>query len=168
MILSICCLVLATGACSGDDKDKDTEKDAKKPAGATSSPDPKDAKERVAKTTDCTAEASTTGAHEAEWTGAAQVRTGGRAADAPGPKAVYSLADKKNRLTLYSPGPEFKGNVSLSVGNTAYSSDPADAESLDIDEGGTSANVDVTLTSIDGDTVDLVAAFTCGKPKKKQ
>jgi len=168
MILSVCCLVLATGACSGDDKDKDTDKDAKKSAGATTSPDSKEAKHRVAKTTDCTAEVSTTGAYEAQWAGTAQVRTGGKAVDAPGPKAVYSLTDKKNRLSLYSPGPEFKGSVSLSVGRTAYASDPAVAESLDIDEGGTSADVAVTLTSVDGDTLDLVATFTCGKPKKKQ
>jgi hypothetical protein len=167
MILSVCCLVLAAGACSGDDKDKD-DKDAKKPAGATTTPDPKEAKKRVAKTTDCTAEASTTGAYDAQWTGEAEVRTGGKAVDATGPEAVYTLTDKKNRLSLYSPGPEFKGSVSLSVGKTAYSSDPADAESLDIDQGGRSATVDVTLTSIDGATVDLVADFSCGKPEKKK
>jgi hypothetical protein len=166
MILSACSLVLATAACSGDDE-KDKGKGDKEPADAAASTDPNEQRKRIAKTTNCTAEVSTTGAYEAEWGGEAQVRTGGKAADATGPEAVYTLTDKKNRLSLYSPGPEFKGSVSLSVGNMAYSSDPADAESLDIDKRGKSANVDVTLTSIDGQTVDLVADFTCGKPNKK-
>jgi len=165
MILSACSLVLATAACSGDD---DKDKGDKEPADAATSTDPKERRKRIAKTTNCTAEVSTTGAYEAEWGGEAQVRTGGKTVDATGPKAVYTLADKKNRVSLYSPGPEFKGSVSLSVGDLAYSSDPADAESLDIDKRGKSASVDVTLTSIDGQTVDLVADFTCGKPKKKQ
>ena len=167
MILSVCCLVLATGACGGDD-DKDKDEGTAKTADASAGVDPKEQRKRIAKTTDCTAEVSTTGAYEADWGGKAQVRTGGKSVDDPGPRAVYTLSHRKNRVSLYSPGPEFKGSVSLSVGDIAYSSDPQDAGSLDIDKRGKSADVDVTLTSIEGETIDLVADFTCGKSKKKK
>ena len=166
LVLAACCLFLATAACSGDD-DTDNDSGGEK-ASDTATPDPEDAKKRIAKTTPCLAEVRTSGAYEAEWDGEAEVRTGGKPADDPGPKAVYSLTDKKSRLSLYSPGAEFKGAITLSVGDTAYASDPADAESFDIDEKGRSASVDTTLTSTSGDKVDLVADFTCGKTKKKE
>jgi hypothetical protein len=167
MILSVCCLVLAAGACSGDD-DKDKDENDAKTADATPSIDPKEQRKRIARTTDCTAEASTTGAYEAEWGGKAQVRTGGKSAGDAGPRAVYTLNHRQNRVDLYSPGPEFKGSARVTVGDTVYSSDPNDAESLDIDKRGKSAKVEVTLTAIDGETVDLVADFACGKSKKKR
>ena len=69
---------------------------------------------------------------EAEGEGEAKVRTGGKPADDPGPSAVYTLADQRHRLAVYSPGAEFKGSVTLSAEGVAYSSDPADAESLDL------------------------------------
>jgi hypothetical protein len=163
-ILTVCCLFLAATACSGDD---DKDKDAGEKASDTAGLDPKEQKQRIAQTSGCTAEVSTTGAHEASWEGKAEVRTGGKAVDDPGPKAVYTLTDGKNRVALYSPGDEFKGAVQLSVGKTAYASDPADAESFDIDEKGKEAHVEATLTSIDGSTIDLAADFTCGKSKKK-
>ncbi len=164
--MAACSLVLATAACSGDDGD-DGDNDGKKPGEAATSTDPKEQKKRAAKTTPCTAEVSTTGAYEAEWGGKAEVRTGGKAVDAPGPRAVYTLKDKKNAVSLYSPGAEFKGSVTLYVGDTAYSSDPAEAESFDIDQRGKRAHVETTLTGIGGDTVDLVADFTCGKKKEQ-
>jgi len=164
-ILAAGSLILATAACSGDD---DKDNDDTSPTTAPSV-DPKEQKKRVAKTTKCTVEASSTGAYQGEWSGEASVRTGGKPADDTGPKAVYSAANEKSTLALYSPGSAFKGSVTLAVGKKiAYSSDPAKAESLDIDEKGKSAQVDVTLTSIEGDTVDLVAEFACGKAKKKQ
>jgi hypothetical protein len=167
VILTACCAVLATAACSGDDDGKDKESGDKPPASRTTE-DAKETKVRAAKTTPCTAEVSTTGAYEAEWSGDAEVRTGGKPVDDTGPKAVYTLSDMKNRVTLYSPGSEFKGAIALSVGDTAYASDPADAESFDIDEKGKSASVDVTLTSTGGgETIDLVADFDCGKTKKR-
>jgi hypothetical protein len=166
MILAACCLFLATAACGGDDENGDESGGDR--ASDTETPDPKEAKKRITKTTPCLAEVSTTGAYEAEWAGEAEVRTGGKSADDTGPKAVYTLTDKKNRLAIYSPGAEFKGSVTLSVGDTAYASDPAVAESFDIDEKGRSASVDTTLTSTSGDKVDLVADFTCGKTKKKR
>jgi hypothetical protein len=166
MILAACCLFLATAACSGDD-DKDNDSGGEQ-ASDTATPDSKETKKRIAETTPCTAEVSTTGAYDGPWNGEAEVRTGGKPVDDPGPKAVYSLTDKKNRLAIYSPGDEFKGSVTLSVGNTAYASDPADAASFDIDEKGKSASVDATLTSTNGDKIDLEADFTCGKTKKKK
>ena len=165
-IVPVVCLILATAGCSGDDDGKDEEKANEPTSGAPSSDDPEDVS-KPAKVVDCTAEASTSGAYEAEWEGKAQVRTGGKPADDPGPNAVYTLTDDRNRLALYSPGAEFKGSVSLTADGTAYSSDPADAESLDIDKHGKSASVDVTLTSTGGDKVDLVAEFTCDKPEKQ-
>jgi hypothetical protein len=166
MVLAACCLFLATAACGGDDDNGDESSGEK--ASDTATPDPKEAKKRIAKTTACTADVSTTGAYEGEWAGEAEVRTGGHAADDTGPKAVYTLTDKKNRLAIYSPGAEFKGSVTLSTGDTAYASDPADAASFDIDEKGRFASVDATLTSTSGDKIDLVADFTCGKTKKKR
>lgn len=157
------CLVGLTAGCSGDDdgdKDKSDKTSSEGPA-----IDPKEAKKRTAKTAKCTAEVSTTGAYEAEWDGKATVRTGGKSADDTGPKAVYTLVDGKNRVALYSPGSDFKGSVTLSVGKTAYASDPADARSLEIDPKGRSASVDVTLTSIQGETLELVADFTCEQGK---
>jgi len=164
MLLPAVCLVLGSAGCSGDDDGNDEEQGSDPTSGA-SDIDPKDRK--PAKTADCTAEVSTSGAYEADWQGEAQVRTGGKPADDPGPNAVYTLTDKKNRLALYSPGAEFKGSVSLSVDGVAYSSDPADAESLDFEKQGKGAAADVTLTSTGGDKIDLVAAFTCGKAKKQ-
>jgi hypothetical protein len=158
-------LVLASAACSGDDgKDDEPGDKASDTAGVL---DPKEQKKRAAQQKPCTAEVSTTGAYDAEWDGKAVVRTGGKAEGDPGPKAVYTLTDKKNRVALYSPGSEFKGSVSLSVGEIAYSSDPADAGSFEIDKRGKQAHVEATLTSTDGETVDLVADFTCGKKGKK-
>jgi hypothetical protein len=165
-ILPVVCLILATAGCGGDDDGNDEEQANEPTSGAPSSDDTEDVR-KPAKVVDCTAEASTSGAYEAEWEGEAQVRTGGKPANDPGPNAVYTLTHGKNRLALYSPGAEFKGSVSLSADGTAYSSDPADAESLDIDEHGKSASVDVTLTSTGGDTIDVVAEFTCDKSKKQ-
>jgi hypothetical protein len=167
MMVPAVCLVLATVGCSDDDGGNDDEKAGESTSDAPSKEEQKEARKRIAQTSDCTAEVSTTGAYEAEWQGEAQVRTGGKPADDPGPNAVFTLTDKKNRVALYSPGPEFKGSVSLSADGVAYSSDPADAESLDIDKHGKSASVDVTLTSTGGDTIDVVADFTCGKSKKQ-
>ncbi len=167
MIVPAVCLILATAGCGGvDDEGTDEEKADEPTSGAPSSDDSEDVR-KPAKVVDCTAETSTSGGYDAEWEGEAQVRTGGKPADDPGPKAVYTLTHGKNRLALYSPGAEFKGSVSLSADGTVYSSDPADAESLDIDPHGTSASVDVTLTSTGGDKVDLVADFTCGQPSKQ-
>ncbi len=84
----------------------------------------------------------------------------------PDPLAVYELTDKRNRVSLFSPGPEFKGSISLAAERISYSSDPADAESFDIDERGKHAEADATLTSISGDEIQLVAEFTCGKSKQ--
>ena len=166
MMVPAVCLVLAAAGCSDDDGGNDDEKAGESTSEAPSSEAPED-EHKPAKIADCTAEASTTGAYEAEWQGEAQVRTGGKPADDPGPNAVYTLTDQKNRLAVYSPGAEFKGSVTLSAGGVAYSSDPADAESLDIDKHGKSASVDVTLTSTGGDKIDVVAEFTCDKSKKQ-
>ena len=164
-ILAAGSLALAVAACGGDG---DGDLDDNEPGAAETSNEPTEQPKRAAKTKPCTAEVSTTGAHEAEWGGKAEVRTGGKAADAPGPKAVYTLTDKKNEVSLYSPGNDFKGSVTLFVGKTAYSSDPADAASFDIDKRGEEAHVETTLTGVGGDTVDLVADFICGKRNKKK
>lgn len=168
MILSAVSLVAATAACSGDDdKDKDQDK-ADDASNQTLSPDEiKEQRERTPKTANCTAEVRTTGTYEAEWNAEeAQVRTGGKAVGATGPDAVYTLTDKNNRVALYSPGPEFKGSISLNADGLSYSSDPADAESFDIDKRGKHASVNATLTAIEGEELGLVAEFTCGKTKK--
>lgn len=167
MILTVCCAVLVTAACSGDDGKENEAGGDDNPSASPTEEKSEGTNKQVAKTTPCTAEVSTSGAYEGAWSGEAEVRTGGKSVDDTGPKAVYTLTDKKNRLSIYSPGAEFKGSVTLSVGNTAYASDPADAESFDIDEKGKSASVDATLTSTGGDKIDLVADFTCGKTKKK-
>ena len=161
-VLAAGSLVLATAACGGGEGEGDEN-----PDDAASSTHPEEQRKPNLKTATCSAEVSTSGSHKAAWGGKAKVRTGGKAADDPGPKAVYTLTHKKYRLALYSPGADFKGSVSLSIGRTSYSSDPADAESFDIDEKGKEAHVDVTLTSIEGETLDLVADFACGKRKKK-
>jgi len=166
LILSAFSLVAVTASCGGDDDgdDKDT---AKGDPTSSVSVDPKDQRQRVAKTAECTAEVRTTGTYEAEWNGEdAQVRTGRKAVDDTGPEAVYTLNDKRNRVALYSPGPEFKGSISLNANGLSYSSDPADAESFDIDKRGTHASVNTTLTAIDGEELGLVAEFTCGKSEK--
>lgn len=157
-------LVLSFSACSGDDGD-DKEKGKDAPS-STVSDDPKLEKKLVAKTVKCDADVSTSGAYDADWKGEATVRTGGHSIGASGPAAVYTLTDKNdNRVALYSPGNEFKGSISLFADGLSYSSDPADAESLDIDKRGRSASVDTTVTSISGDEIQLVAEFTCGKKK---
>jgi hypothetical protein len=166
MMVPAVCLVLATVGCGDDGGGTDEEKADEQTSGAPTSEAPEEVR-MPAKVADCTAEASTTGAYEAEWQGEAKVRTGGKPANDPGPSAVYTLADQRHRLAVYSPGAEFKGSVTLSADGVAYSSDPADAESLDIDEHGKSASVDVTLTSTGGDTIDVVAEFTCDKAKKQ-
>ena len=166
MVVSAVCLILAAAGCSDDDAGNDDEKVSAPTSGAPSSEAPVGAR-KPAKIADCTAEVSTSGAFEGDWTGEAQVRTGGKPADDPGPTAVYTLTDQQNRVALYSPGAEFKGSVSLSVDGVAYSSDPADAESLEFEKQGKGASADVTLTSTGGDTIDLVADFTCGKAKKQ-
>jgi hypothetical protein len=165
LMVTAVCLVLAAAGCGDDDGGTDEEKAGDPTSGAPSSEAPEEERKPV-KVADCTAEASTTGAYEAEWQGEAHVRTGGKPVDDPGPSAVYTLTDQRNRLAVYSPGAEFKGSVTLSADGVAYSSDPADAESLDIDEHGKGASVDVTLTSTGGDTIDVVAEFTCDKYKK--
>jgi hypothetical protein len=164
MLLSAFCLVAATTGCSDDDKG-DGNDDAKESPGVPSL-DPKAQKKKIAKIVKCTAQVSTTGAYEADWSGDATVRTGGREIGAAGPLAVYTLTDKKNRVALYSPGPEFNGSISLTVARESYSSDPADAESFDIDERGKRAKVDAALTSISGDEIQLAAEFTCGKTEQ--
>lgn len=156
-IATVCLVGGSLTACGGED-DTDGRSD-RATEGATI--DPQEARKRAVRTEKCTAEVTTTGAYEADWKGRATVRTGGNAADDTGPEAVYTLTAEGNSVALYSPGSEFKGSVTLSVGETAYASDPADAASLDIDPDGSSASVDVTLTSIEGDSLDLVADFTC-------
>ena len=166
MLLSVCCLVLLTAGCSGDDGDEKA-KDEESPD-AQVSVAPKKEEARLATTQDCDAEVSTTGAFEWEWSGPATVRTGGGGEDAPGPDAVYALKHEQHQAALYSSGVEFEGSVTLSVGKAFYASDPADAASLDIDPGGTHADVDVQLTSTADDVIQLEAEFTCGKNRKKQ
>ena len=166
MLLSALCLVLATAGCSGDD-DKDGDQDATDTA-TEGEPtlEPKGKEEVVVTTADCTAEVSTTGAFEAGWGGDATVRTVGDSAGYTGPDSVYVLNDKRNRVALYSAGPEFKGSISVTADLLTYSSDPADAESFDIDRDGQHVDVDATLISISGDELQLVAKFTCGKSEK--
>ena len=164
MLVALCGLVLPAAGCSDDDGKDGASKD-ESPSAAV---DAKEQKQRAAKTTKCQAEVSTSGAYEADWKGEAHVRTGGKAVDDTGPRAVYELTDKKNRVALYSPGPEFKGSISVSVKNVAYSSNPADAGSFDIDKRGTGASVDATLTSVSGDELQLVAEFICAKGKNKK
>ena len=160
MILSACCLLAVTTGCS-DDNDSDQGRDD---PSSTTSVDPNKERKRPAKTTPCTAAVRTTGAYEAEWNAdEGQVRTGGKAPGDTGPDAVYTLTDKNNQVELYSPGPEFKGSISMHADGRSYSSDPADAESFDIDKRGKHASVDTTLTAIDGEELGLVAEFTCGK-----
>jgi hypothetical protein len=166
MMVPAVCLVLATLGCGDDDGGTDEEKADEQTSGAPTSEAPQEVR-TPAKVAECTAVASTTGAHEAEWQGQAKVRTGGRLADDPGPSAVYTSTHQSNRLAVYSPGTEFKGSVTLLAEGVAYSSDPADAASLDIDEHGEGASVDVSLTSTGGDTIDVVAEFTCDKEKKQ-
>jgi len=165
MLLSAFCLVLVTAGCSDDDGG-DKEIDDKTSPGAVNSDDPTEQKNTVAKVEKCEAEVSTTGAYEAEWTGEATVRTGGRNPDEAGPAAVYTLTYKDNRVGLYSAGRDFKGFIAVSVGQASYSSDPADAESLDIDKRGRHADVDVEVTTVGGDAIQLDAEFTCGSDKK--
>jgi hypothetical protein len=166
MLLPAVCLVLATAGCGDDGGDTDEEL-ADEPTSGTPTSEAPMKVHTPAKVAECTAEASTTGAFEAEWHGDAKVRTGGKPTDDPGPSAVYTLTHQSNRLAVYSPGTEFKGSVTLLAEGVAYSSDPADAASLDIDEHGKGASVDVTLTSTGGDTIDVVAEFTCDKEMKK-
>ena len=165
MLLSVCCLVLVTAGCGGDDDKKD---DGDKKSAPTKAVDEEEDSKRAATIEQCDAEVSTTGAYEADWSGEATVRTGGRNPEQAGPAAVFELVDKKNRVGLYSPGPDFKGAVSLSVGDDSYSSDPADAEGLDIDKRGRTADVDVEVTTVGGDKIQLEAEFTCGKARKKK
>ena len=165
MLVPLVCLVLPLAACSGDDgKDEDKDRAGDEPTSVIPT-DPEEARRQVAKTAKCDAEVTTTGAYDAEWQGEAVVRTGGKSVDDTGPNAVYQLEDEENRVALYSPGPEFKGSISLSADGMSYSSDPADAESFDIDKRGKHAKVDTTLTSISGKELTLVAEFTCGKGK---
>lgn len=166
MLVPLACLVLPVAACSDDDGDKKNKADDE-PTSIIPT-DPKEARHRVAKTAKCEASVSTTGAYDAEWGGDASVRTGGKSVDDTGPNAVYTLNDEGNRLALYSPGPEFKGSISLSADGLSFSSDPADAESFDIDKRGKHAQVDTTLTSISGQELQLEAEFTCGKQKKSE
>ena len=165
MLVPLACLVLPTAACSGDDDGKDKDKAADEPTSVIPT-DPKEARKLVARKATCDADVTTSGAYDAEWGGDATVRIGGKSVDDTGPNAVYTLlADEGNRLALYSPGPEFKGSISLSADGLSFSSDPADAESFDIDKRGKHAQVDTTLTSISGKELELVAEFTCGKAK---
>src|SRR5687768_17277639 len=126
MMVPAVCLVLATAGCGDDDGGTDDEKVGEQTSGAPSSEAPEE-EHKPAQIADCTAEARTTGAYEAEWKGEARVRTGGKPAHDPGPSAVYTLTDQRNRLAVYSPGAEFKGSVTLSADGVAFSSDPADA-----------------------------------------
>ena len=164
MLLSVCCLVLLTTGCSADDGDTLDDGDDK--ASPTRAVD-REGDKTAPRIEQCDAEVSTTGAYEAEWTGAATVRIGGRSPEQSGPAAVYTLEDGKNRVGLYSPGVDFKGSVALLVGEDSYSSDPADAGSLDIDERGRTAEVDVEVTTVGGDKIQLDAEFTCGEARKK-
>jgi len=165
ILLPACGLVLLTAGCGGDDGDAGGSDD-NQPSNMTAGTDPKDEKKLVARTADCDAEVRAKGASDWEWSGHATVRTGGRSVDEPGPRAVYRLTHKPHRVALFSPGPEFEGSVSLSVGDTSYSSDPADAASLEIDPHGTEADVDLTVTSTGGDKIELDAEFTCGRTKE--
>jgi hypothetical protein len=162
MLLALCGLVVPAAACSDDGTDE------RSTDGSSVAMDPQEQKQLIPRTDKCEAEVSTTGAYEAEWSGQAQVRTGGKAPDDAGPQAVYQLTDKQNRVALFSPGPDFKGSISLTVKDVAYSSDPGDAESFHIDERGAGASVDATLTSVSGAELHLVAEFTCGGGKGKK
>jgi hypothetical protein len=169
LLFSALCLVVATTGCSGDDdKDQDPDKGGKDTSvDGSATPDPDDELRTKPKTTTCDAEVSTTGTYEATWNGDASVRTGGKAIDESGPDAIYTLTDDRNQVALYSPGPDFKGSISMAADGASYSSDPADAESFDIDKRGKHAQVDTSLTSISGEELHLVAEFTCGKRKSK-
>jgi hypothetical protein len=166
MLVPLVCLFLPLAACSDDDGGKDKDKAGDEPTSVLPT-DPQELRKRIPKTVKCDAEVTTSGAYDHEWSGDAQVRTGGKSEDDTGPNAVYELKEDGNRVALYSPGPEFKGSISLSAEGLAFSSDPADAESFDIDKRGKHAQVDTTLTSISGQELQLVAEFTCGKQKSK-
>jgi hypothetical protein len=163
LFLSALCLLLATAGCSDDDGKDEPEDDQETSTGGLDTPDPDEQLKTKPKTIECDAEVSTTGAYKAEWDGDASVTTGGKTIDDTGPAAVYTLNDDRNGLSLYSPGLAFKGSISMTADGHSYSSDPADAESFDIDPKGKRAEVDATLTSISGDEIQVVAEFTCGK-----
>ena len=166
ILLFAFCLVLATASCGGnEDNDGDTDATGEATQGE-STLDPKDEKEPAVATAKCTAKVSTAGALEAEWGGDATVKTVEESGGFTGPHAVYVLNDERNRVALYSAGPEFKGTISVTADGLSYSSDPADAESFDIDTDGRYADVDATLISISGDELQLVAKFTCGKAEQ--
>ncbi len=165
LLLFLCalCLLLATAGCSDDDGKDKSEDEQETSTGGPTTPDPDDQLKTKPKTTECDVEVSTTGAYEAEWNGDASVTTGGKTVDDTGPAAVYTLNDDRNSLSLYSPGLAFKGSISMTADGHSYSSDPADAESFDIDPKGSHAEVHAALTSISGDEIHVVAQFTCGK-----
>jgi hypothetical protein len=166
ILLFAFCLVLATAGCGGnEDNDGDTDATDKATEGE-STLDPKDEKEPVFTTAKCTAQVKTAGALEAEWGGDATVRTVEESVGSAGPDAVYVLNDERTRVALYSAGPEFKGSISVIADGLTYSSDPADAESFDIDPHGRYADVAATLISTSGDKLKLVAEFTCGETKE--
>lgn len=163
LLVSLLAVVVGVSAC-GDEGDR-TEADDASPAVGES--EPKEHREKVARTHRCRAEVSTTGAFVHDWSGEALVRTGGHPVGSSGPAAVYTLTDQlKNRVVLYSPGKDFMGGIAVYADGVAYAGDSASAATYDIDKRGKRALVDATVESSSGDELGVLAEFACGKQKK--
>lgn len=83
-----------------------------------------------------------------------------------GPDAVYTSESKRNQLFLYSSGPDFEQAATYAMGDRTFATTQEDTEGLDVRPNGKSAEADLQLADIEGETVQLVASFECNKKKR--
>lgn len=111
----------------------------------------------------CTVEVTATGAAEASWKG-----KGESVQPANGnPAAYYLFEDKSGSVQVFAGGGDIATSAVVTVDGATYTTPPEDPAGIEASEDGTAARVEATAAGMDGDEVDLVADFTCGKGSKK-
>lgn len=107
----------------------------------------------------CKVTVQVTGAATASWKGAAE-----SVQPASGsPAAFYLEDDDAGSLQVFAEGGGVPTSAVVTVDKTAYTTDPEDPSGVDASADGTRAVVDAEAADAAGNTVQLVAKFTCGK-----
>lgn len=83
---------------------------------------------------------------------------------ASGQPAAYYLYDgKKGSIQVFAGSGDIPTSAVVTVDGVAYTTPPDDSEGVEASEDGTSVDVDAVANPTEGDSIDVVAEFTCGK-----
>ncbi len=111
----------------------------------------------------CQVKVTTSGAASVTWKG-----KGESVQPANGsPAAFYLFEDESGSVQVFASGGSIQTSAVITVDGATYTRPPEDPAGITASEDGTAATVDATAAGMDGDEVELIADFACGKGSKK-